>query len=92
VFHELLVQTTKSLVKEVFSNFLLLTLSQAQVFFLAPYSWITSVSIPLNFKHQVSHLQKTKGKVVFLYILTYIFLDSKQGDKIYWTERQQTCR
>jgi polysaccharide pyruvyl transferase WcaK-like protein len=40
---------------------------------------------PLNVRDQVSHTYKKMGKIVVLYILTLIFLESEQ-DKRLWTE------
>jgi hypothetical protein len=31
----------------------------------------------LNVRHQVSHPYKTTGKIIFLYILLFVFLDNK---------------
>jgi hypothetical protein len=38
---------------------------------------------------QVSHPYKTTGKITVLYILIFIFWDSRREDKRFWTEWQQ---
>ena len=40
----------------------------------------------LNVSDQVSHPYKTTGTIIVLYILNFIFLDSKLEDKRFWTE------
>jgi len=40
----------------------------------------------LILRNQVSHLYQT-CKIIFLYILIFIFLESRKGDKRFWTER-----
>lgn len=48
-------------------------------------------SVPsLNVTDQVSHLYNTRVKIVVLCVCIFIFLDSKQEDKRFWTKPQQT--
>jgi hypothetical protein len=42
---------------------------------------ILSLCSTLNVRNQVSHLYKTTGRIMILYILTFTFLDSRQEDK-----------
>jgi len=44
----------------------------------------------LNVSDQVSHPYKTKGKITFLYILIFIFLDTKLESRRFCTEWKQT--
>jgi len=37
-------------------------------------------------RDQVQHLRKTTGKILDLYILIFVFLESKLGDKRFCTE------
>ena len=45
-----------------------------------------SLRSSLNVSYQVSHPYKTTGKVIFLYILIFKFLDSQLEDKRFCTE------
>jgi hypothetical protein len=42
-----------------------------------------------NVRDQVSHPNKSRGKIVVLYNLIFIFLDSTRGNKNFWTECYQ---
>jgi hypothetical protein len=37
-------------------------------------------------RDQVSHPYRTTGKIIALYILSFVFLDSRREDKRFWTE------
>jgi phosphate starvation-inducible membrane PsiE len=45
-----------------------------------------SLCSSLNVRDQVSHPYRTTGKIVVLYILTFMFLDSRREDKRFWPE------
>jgi len=47
---------------------------------------ILSLCSSLNVGDKVSHSYKIKGKIIVLYILTFISLDSKLEDKRFCTE------
>jgi hypothetical protein len=38
------------------------------------------------FSNQVSHSYRTTGKIIILYIIIFMFLDSRREDKGFWTE------
>ncbi|PNF16879.1 hypothetical protein B7P43_G06072, partial [Cryptotermes secundus] len=40
----------------------------------------------LNARDQVSYPYRTTGKIIVLYILTFMLLDSRREDKSFWTE------
>jgi hypothetical protein len=40
----------------------------------------------LNVRDQYSHAHRTMGKIKFVYILIFMFLDSRREDKRFWTE------
>jgi hypothetical protein len=50
------------------------------------FSNTLSLCSSFNVRTQVSHPYKTTGRIVVLYILTFIFLDSRREDKRLWTE------
>jgi hypothetical protein len=45
-----------------------------------------SLCSSLSVSNQVSHPHKTTNKIIFLYILIFILLDSKLEDKRFYTE------
>ena len=51
-----------------------------------PFSLTLSLRASLNVSDQVSHPYKTIGKIIFLYILIFVILDSKMEDKRFCTE------
>ena len=51
-----------------------------------PFSNILSLCPSLNLKDHVSHPHKTTGKIIFLYILIFTFMDSAMEDKGLSTE------
>jgi hypothetical protein len=54
--------------------------------FSEPCSQTRSVYALPSVRDQVSYPYKTTGRIMVLYILTFIFLDSRQDDKTLWTE------
>jgi hypothetical protein len=49
-----------------------------------------SLRSSLDVRDQVSHPYKTTGRIIVLYILTFMFLDSRLEDERLWTQWQQT--
>jgi hypothetical protein len=45
-----------------------------------------SLYFSLNVRNKVSRAYKTIGKSMVLYILTFMFLDSRQEDERFWIE------
>jgi hypothetical protein len=56
------------------------------IFFSTLFSNNHSLRSSLKMSDQVSHPYKTKGKILVLYILIYIFLGGKLEDKKFCTE------
>jgi hypothetical protein len=50
------------------------------------FSNIRCLCSSLNVRDQVSDLYKTTGKIILLYFLIFMFLDSRLEDKRLWTE------
>jgi hypothetical protein len=67
------------------SSSLSLHLSYLKILSSTPcYQYLQSVFF-LNIRHQVSHSYKITVKIIILYILIFMFLDSKQKDRRFWT-------
>jgi hypothetical protein len=62
----------------------------ASHFFKIHLNIILSLRSSPNMSYHVSHPYKTTGRITILYILIFIFLDSKLEDKTFCTEWQQT--
>ena len=61
----------------VFHSPITLSLLWLNIFLSSLFSNTLSLCSSLNVNKQVSHLYKTRGKIIFPYILIFIFLDSK---------------
>jgi hypothetical protein len=58
----------------------------------ASFSQIPSVYFFLNDRYQVSHQYRTTGKILVLYILIFLLLDSRRGDGAQLSMRSRQSR
>jgi hypothetical protein len=56
----------------------------------ALFSNALSLCFSLNLRDQISHPYRTTGKIFVLYTLIFMFFHSRQEDRRFWTEWQQT--
>jgi hypothetical protein len=70
----------------VFSNPPSLLLLGSNILLSTLFSNILSLYSYLNIRDQVSHLYRTTGRIIFLYILIVTLLDGRLEDEKFWTE------
>jgi hypothetical protein len=68
------------------SILLLVYLLAPNILLRTPFSNTLSLCSSLNVRDQVSHPNKTTGRILVLYILNVTFQDSRQEDKRLWAE------
>jgi hypothetical protein len=54
------------------------------------FSNTLSLRFSFSIRDQDSHPYKTKSKIIILYVLIYTYLDSRRGDRKFWTEKPFT--
>ena len=76
----------KLIFMRVFQSTVTSILLGSNIFLSALFPNILSLYSSFSVKDQVSHPYKTTDKIIVLYILIFVFLDSKREDRRFWTK------
>jgi hypothetical protein len=74
-----------------FQSTVISSLLVPNIFLCTLFSHTLSQCSFLNVRNQVSHPFKTKGKIIFLHILTFVFLESKLDRMVAGFPRNPVC-